>query len=235
MAFGALVGIVALFPTLVASDLIQWPEPSLTPSAIPTSSIIVLVPPVHPTVMVMKLHARMLLLLFHLWRHLMTRNGFMASFPAVVADNVCLLGLLSWILNREVKLRMHKFAVRPVRAESAEVVDAHDAPCVTMAAVGTVPTEASVVPRTIFYLRFGIDVEKWAFLVAARIKPGVKIAFRHFRHIEFVQEFTLIAFLAQAAEPVLAHDCSITFNMSERTRGSFAAVSLNVKTTYSGP
>lgn len=167
-----------------------------------------------------------------LGRHLVAGDRLVAGFSAVMAHNGRPLGLLSCILNGEVELGVHKLALGSFGAEAAQIVEAHNAPGVTVAAVGTVPAEPAIVPWTIFDLCLWINVEEWAIFVAARVEARVEVTFGHFRHIKLVQKFTLVAFLAQAAKPVLAHDCSVTLYVPEGACGRFTAVSLNVKAAH---
>lgn len=92
-----------------------------------------------------------------------------------------------------------------------------------MPATGPVATEASVIPRTIFNLAFRVYVQERTFLIVASVEPGVKITFRHFGHIIFVQEFALVAFFAQTPQPMLAHDGTVTTDVAERTSSTFVA------------
>lgn len=57
---------------------------------------------------------------------------------------------------------------------------------VTMSTVRTMPTETSIIPRTIFDLALGIDVKERAFFVVACIKSRIEITLGHFGHIVLV-------------------------------------------------
>lgn len=232
MSFWALIRIVPFFSTLVAGNLIQWPE------ALPASRIrhcaVVVIASVHPAVVVVELHTRVMLLLLQLCWHFVARYCLVPSFAAIVTHNVSLLCLLCRILNRQVELGMHKLALGSIRTKSAKVVDAHDASCVSVATAGAMTAKPSIIPRTIFNLCFRIDVQKRALFVATRVETRIEVALWHFGHVELVKEFALVAFLAKASKPVFAYHCSVTLNVPKGACRSFAAVSLHIKTAHSG-
>lgn len=230
MSFWTLVGIVSLLPALVAGDLVQRSKTSLQSRGVDDGSFVVLVSSaavVVVLVVVVEVHPRMLF--FQLGRHLVAGDGLVAGLSAVMAHDGRPLGLLSRVLNGEVELGVHELAFGSVGTEAAQIAEAHDASGVAVAAVGPVPTEPAIVPRAIFDLGLGVNVEEWAIFVAASVEARVEITLGHFRHIKLVKEFTLITFLAQAAKPVFTHDCSVTLYVSEGTCGRFTAVSLNIK------
>ncbi len=73
-------------------------------------------------------------------------------------------------------------------------------------AVGAVSTEASVVPGTVLDLRLAVHVKKVTLLVAALVVLGEEVALGHLAHVVLVEELALVALLAQAAQPMLAHN-----------------------------
>lgn len=156
MSLRALIGIMSFLSTLVASDLIQRSEASLSSSV--SASAVVVIPPVHSAIVVVELHARVLLLLPQFSWHFVAGYCFVSCLTAKMAYNVGLLRLLRWVLNGQVKLGMHEFALGSVRTKPAKVVDAHDAPSVPVATDWAVPTKAAVIPGTIFDFCFGIYV-----------------------------------------------------------------------------
>lgn len=87
-----------------------------------------------------------------------------------------------------------------------------------MTAGGTMSAESSIVPGTVFNFRVGVDVEKRALFIRAGVESRVEIAFRHFGHIILVQELALISLFAESPQPMLAHHCSVSFEMSEGAR-----------------
>ena len=58
----------------------------------------------------------------------------------------------------------------PSRTEASQIVDTENSPHMSVSAVGTVATEASVVPGTVSHLGLGVDVEEGTFLVVAGIE-----------------------------------------------------------------
>lgn len=230
MPLRALIGIMSFLSTLVACDLIKWSEASLS-SSVCTSTFVV-ISSVHSSIVVVELHTRVLLLLPQFSRHFVAGYCFVPCLTAIMAHNVGLLRLLRWVLDGQVKLGMHKFALGSIRTKSAQVVDAHDTSSVSVAADGAVPTEAAVIPGTILNFRFGIYVQKRALLVTARVEARIEVTLRHFRHVELVEKLALITFLAKTSKPVLTDHCSVTLNMPERACRCFATVSLHVKAAH---
>ena len=108
-------------------------------------------------------------------------------------------------------------AVGTDRTEAAQVAHADDASGVSMSAVRSVPAKPSIVPRTVFDLRFRIDVQILAVLVGARLKLRIEVALGHFGHVVLVQELAQIALLAEATQPVLADHRTIGFDVTIRT------------------
>lgn len=118
---------------------------------------------------------------------------------------------------------MHELAELTVRTESGQVVGAQYTTNMTMTTVRTVPTESPVVPRAILNLALRIDVQEGTLLVVASVEPRVEVAFGHLGHVVFVQEFALVALLAETTKPVLADDCAIAANVSKRAGCSLFA------------
>lgn len=106
-----------------------------------------------------------------------------------------------------------------------------------MTAQRTMPTEATIVPRAVLDFTFRVDVQKWTFLVMACIESRVEVALRHFGHVVFMQEFALIALLAQAAKPMFTHNGAIAAYVPERARCAllaFGAIRTVEELTHSG-
>ena len=101
--------------------------------------------------------------------------------------------------------------------KAGQPVDAENSPDVTVATVGAVTAEASVVPGTVADLGFRINMEEWTLLVVAGVEPGVEVALRHLAHVVFVQELALVSLLTQPPEPVLADDGFVPPDVSEGT------------------
>lgn len=66
-------------------------------------------------------------------------------------------------------------------------------------------------------------MQEGTLFVVARIEPRIEIAFRHLRHVIFVQEFTLVAFFAETAEPMFTHNRAVTADMPEWAGGTLLA------------
>lgn len=118
---------------------------------------------------------------------------------------------------------MHELALGPLRTEAGQVVDAQYTPDVSVPTIWSVPAESAVVPRTIFDLALGVDVQEGALFVVARVEARVKVAFGHFCHVEFVQELALVAFFAEAPEPMFANNRPISADVTEGARVAFVA------------
>lgn len=104
-----------------------------------------------------------------------------------------------------------------------------------MPAKGTMLTEATVIPRAVLYLGFRVDVQEGALLVAALPELGVKVALWHLGHVVFVQELTLVPFLAQSSQPVFAHNCLLATNVAEWAHAPFATGRFQKEFTDSSP
>lgn len=100
---------------------------------------------------------------------------------------------------------------------------------------GTMLTEAAVIPRAVLDLGFRVDVQEGALLIAAFPELGVKVALRHLGHVIFMQELTLVPFLAQSSQPVFAHNCLLTTDVAEWTHAPFATGGFQKEFTDSSP
>lgn len=88
-------------------------------------------------------------------------------------------------------------------------------------------------PWTILYFTLWVNMQKWAFLIMTCIESSVEITFWHFRHVIFMEEFTLVPLLAEATKPMLADHCPVPSYMSVRTLGPIIAASwLTKEFTY---
>ena len=56
------------------------------------------------------------------------------------------------------------------RTEASQTVDTEHSPDMSVSAVGTVATEATIIPGTVSHLGLGVDVEEGAFFVVAGIE-----------------------------------------------------------------
>lgn len=158
----------------------------------------------------------------HLRRHFLAIGRLVAQLSAKMAGGGTLLHLVLGHLGHgwQFEARMHVLACRTVRTEAGQVIGAQHTAYMPMPTMWPMTTEAPVIPGTVFDFALRIDVQKWALFVVARIESRIEIAFGHLRHIVFVQEFTLIALFAQAAQPMFAHDCPVAANVPKRTRGA---------------
>ena len=119
------------------------------------------------------------------------------------------------------------------RTETRQIVDTEHAAHVTMAAVGPVPAEPPVIPRTVPDLGLRVNVEEGTLLVVAGVEPRVEVALGHLGHVVLVEKLALVPLLAEAAQPVLADDGFVAAHMAERTRGALLAVGPHVEVTDS--
>jgi hypothetical protein len=76
-------------------------------------------------------------------------------------------------------------------------------------------------------------VQELAFFVATLLEFGIKIAFRHFAHVIFVQKLTVVAFLAQTAQPVFAQHGLVAFQVAKRTLATFGTARFHEELAYS--
>lgn len=130
---------------------------------------------------------------------------------------------------------MHKFTGFSFWAESYKVVYTDHPPCVPVSAVGTVFTEASVIPRTVFDLGLWVNMQEWAFFVATFTKLGVEVAFRHLGHVVLMKELALVSFLTQSSEPVLTHHSLLSTDVTEGTHSTFHTSRPHEELTHSRP
>ena len=98
------------------------------------------------------------------------------------------------------------FALRTKGTEADEPVGAHNFPNMSRFASGSVFAEPSGVPGALFDLRVGVNVQIETVSVFAPPKFGEKITLRHFAHVVLMQKFTVISFLTQTTQPMLAHN-----------------------------
>lgn len=119
--------------------------------------------------------------------------------------------------------------------EAGQPVDAENSPDVTVPTVGSVTTEASVVPGTVSDLGFRINMEEGTLLVVTGVEPGVEVALRHLTHVVFVQELALVSLLTQPPEPVFADDGFVPPDVSEGTGGSSLTSGADVELAHGSP
>ena len=131
------------------------------------------------------------------WRFLLILEKSFSLILVLFFKSFFYLKILIW-RSGQFKSGMHIFTTRAVGTKTCKIIRTQHSSNVSVSAVGSVPTKAPVVPGTIFYLTFGIYVKEWALFVVAGVETGIKVTLGHFRHVVFVQEFTLVTFLTQA-------------------------------------
>lgn len=134
----------------------------------------------------------------YLGRHIITIGRLVSEFTTKMTGWRTFGHLILWHFWRWRKLKswMHKFAHLSVRTKSSQIICTQHSSNMPVPTVWTMSTEATIIPRAIFDLAFGVDMQKWTFFVVAGIETGIEIAFGHFCHVVFVQKFTLISFFA---------------------------------------
>lgn len=158
---------------------------------------------------------------------LLANGGLVAHFPAEVADGQLLgegLILAQLGTGRQLEAWMHMLAVPAIGTEAGQIVHAEDAAHVPMATVWSMAAEATVVPWTVLDLALRIDVQERTLLVVAGIEARIEVALGHLLHVEFMEKLTLVALLAEAAQPVLADDGAIAPDVPERTHDAIGAL-----------
>jgi hypothetical protein len=81
--------------------------------------------------------------------------------------------------------------------------------------------KSSIIPCTIPDLHgVGINVHVLAVPVVAFPEFLEKVTYWHFCSVVFMQKFTVVSFLAQVSQPMLANNCSFSTNMAKRTVGT---------------
>jgi hypothetical protein len=129
---------------------------------------------------------------------------------------------------------MNKLADRSFGAKPAEIIGTEYSSRVTMATVGSMPAESSVIPRAVSNLGLRINVKEWTLLIRAGMKARVEITFGHLAHVVLVEKLTHVSLLTETPKPVFAHDCPVSLDVSVRTRGSSSTGSFQVEDTHSG-
>jgi len=209
VTLGTFVCKVAIFATFEAGDLVQSLE-TVRPA---------IAHGVHPVVALGIRHeglAQLIhLLVFQLLGHFVAVRNFVSDFSTVVA---CYHNLLAhfrvhicWA--RQFKPGMGICAFRSRRAEPCQVVDAEHPAHMSVPAVWTMPTEPSVIPGTVPYFSFWINMQKGTLFVVAGIESGVEIALGHLGHVILVEELALIPLLTQAPQPMLADNSFVSSHM----------------------
>jgi len=161
----------------------------------------------------------LLLLLMLVWIHLARDTklrimravvGLVTRFEAGVTDDVGFHQLGRDVGLRQVKGWVSEFAFSAIGTESDEVVDAEHPSRMPMTTAGSVPTEASIVPRAVFDLGRGVDVLKGTFFVETSAELLVEIALGHLGHVVFVEKLAVVALLAKTPQPMLANHRPVT-------------------------
>lgn len=173
-----------------------------------------------------------------LGRNFCTVRHFMTGFATIMAsdDNFLAHAGVIWTSDRrQLEARMRVAAVWPFGAKSGQVIETKNSADMPMSAGRAVAAESAVVPGTIPDFGLGINVKERTFFVVTGIKSGVKVTFRHLRHVILVQKLASIALFAQASKPMFAHNRFVASHMSERAICSFLARAFHVKVTNGCP
>lgn len=150
----------------------------------------------------------------------------MSDLSAEVAGGGSLHHLILGYLGRrgQFKPRVHVLATAAIRTEASQVVGAQHSSYMSMPTMWSVSTESAVVPGTVLDLALRVYVQEGTFLVVTSMEAGVEVTLGHLGHVELVQELALVALLTETAEPMFAHDCPVSANMSEWTACALVAI-----------
>ena len=93
--------------------------------------------------------------------------------------------------------------------------------------------EATVIPGTITYFKcIRLNMKILAVLVITFTKLLKEVANWHLCHVIFVQEFAIIAFLAEMSQPVLTDNGTLTTNMAEGTVATSTTCPIHKELTH---
>jgi len=116
-----------------------------------------------------------------------------------------------------------KHALGSVLAKARQVVGARNLFHVPMAALGPVLAETARKVGALVPLLLRVDVSVHALGVGALAKLGEEVAFGHLGEVELVEILAKLVLLAQAPQPMLAHDEPVVARVAVLAAGAFGA------------
>jgi len=128
--------------------------------------------------------------------------------------------------------RMSEFTVRTLRTKARHVTLARNLPHMFVLTPSPMLAESTRIPRAFLEFVLGADVSVHELGITAFPEIRKEMALGHLVHSKFVQEFTMVVFLAQRSQPMFAYDCFVSFRVAKRALCTAHARSLLKILTY---